>query len=155
MLGWLRFSTRLAEASLHLLSGDFGHELTALRRSMTEHTMVILWVADSGEVAINALHKAHQTRIGKVHVAAAASNWALTAGVFDVTPKEALPGSPEETFLNLANLFRAFGSEAMEGAWLLDTGIAHPSMVSARYCLDRDPRLDGRPHIIQWTATMN
>lgn len=128
--GWFRHVARSCEAALVLLEAGYDHEATPLHRSILEHTASLVWLANSGQTAVDAVQLNHQHKLGKL-VLKLDDGWpAVPSATLEQLELE-LPKSPERFLLHVADLLKHFGLEAFEVPWLAQCAITHPTLRSA------------------------
>lgn len=131
--GWYRASVRLAQACLTLHDAELDHEAASLRRSLLEHVTALMWVADSGDVAVNAIQRAHQHWLGRLVASTEGDGWPEIPSEVRSTLDTELPASPEEHLQHMTQRLSAFNMKVFLPPWLSDTAVAHPCLTSARY----------------------
>lgn len=132
-VGWYRGSVRLAQSCLVLQDAGFGHEAASLRRSLLEHMTALVWLADSGEIALDALQRGHQQWLVRLTAAMKGDDWPEIPPVARETLEAAVPASPEEHLQHMTQRLDAFDLRTLLPPWISDTGVAHPCLTSARY----------------------
>lgn len=131
--GWYRHCVRVCEACLVLLDARMDHENAALRRSLLEHTTALIWLANSGQTAIDALQQHHQYGVRMLLDSLTGDGWPEVPSETTEMLGLKLPSSPEGFLLAFRPKLKEFGLEALESPWLIDSGVAHPSQRSASY----------------------
>jgi hypothetical protein len=144
--GWYRHVVRSCRSCLLILDCDaeLDHEAAPIRRSIIEHTVSLIWLANSGQTAVDAIQQAHQNKVAGL-IAALGEGWPAVPPETIASLDMELPSSPEAFLLHFRHQLKKFDLEVLEGPWLVETAIAHPSLRSASYFWERTGESSARP----------
>jgi hypothetical protein len=130
--------TALRPRSLDLVCGP-------LRRSVIEHALYLVWLADDGDTAVDAMNRALQHTQRKLRRSAGAGGFIPTpeqeATLNGVLSAE-LPPGPDH-LLHIGHLFGRYPlAPAMRALWETETGFSHPSLHVVRlFVADRPDKI--------------
>jgi hypothetical protein len=132
-------------AALMLLrSSQFDRACAPLRRSLIEHMLYLIWLADAGDVAVDAMNR------GLQHTQVKLRDTIIAAGVpvptaeqratMDTTIRTALPASDQEHLQHIADLLDVYPlSPILKSIWHVESGWAHPSLHVMQLYVEQRP----------------
>ncbi|MFF2147947.1 DUF5677 domain-containing protein [Kitasatospora sp. NPDC058190] len=139
--GWWARVIRSGHAVSLLSLNNVGPESSPIVRSIAEHTMLLVWLADSGDEAVAALteeHEAHRKALMESVQKAEAEGWQIP----DCTDEPVLPPSGDEhplrVELKFETLCRLFNEPGLYVIYRLLSGYVHPSLTSSETYLHQD-----------------
>lgn len=129
--GWYVACNRTATAIMVLETRGLGHEAAPLRRSLMEHAVGLVWLAEATEDAVNSLVRGYQNlnvkKLKEVFEKVSPDQVHCLVGILDVT----VDPSSEDQYLAFSKLCKRFGVERIYGGWLLNTALSHATYASA------------------------
>ena len=133
-------------AALMLLrSSQFDRACAPLRRSLIEHMLYLIWLADAGDVAVDAMnrglqHKQRQLR-DTITAAGVPVPTAEQRATMDTTIQTALPAPSDQDYLqHITHLLDAYPlSPVLKGLWRAESGWAHPSLHVMQLYVEQRP----------------
>lgn len=133
---------RTAQAALLLVDAGYGSEVAPLRRSLLEHAVAIAWVRDEGSAAVDSLTRVHKNRMKSIRDLMS-DRWNLTAENFAKLLEFEVPNQGQDHLTKFGQLVQRYEiRDDLLIAWLADTGMSHPSFLTARaYWHDGGTRL--------------
>lgn len=128
-------------ALLLLREKNLDHACAPLRRSVIEHTAFLVWLADEGEKAVDAMNHGLQfTLEKKLQPAAEKAGIAQdeeTQRVLAATLAEVLPQA-ETDLLHASKLIDQYLGATLAAAWHAESGFGHPSLQVVRLFVEED-----------------
>lgn len=137
--GWFMRVRRSGQAALLLDRQQFDDEAAPLRRSMIEHTLWLMWLADEREALAPIL--ARQSRKWARRVKPNVSDgWNVGSEVFDKILDGPEPDRSRDSDATTKSLCRRLGQmDKLYVAWLAETSASHPGLGTAfAYLGDED-----------------
>lgn len=140
--GWTACVARTAEAVLLLSKSGFDAETAPMVRSMLEHSVAIWWMVDKRGPAYQTLVRA-RSRSMQLFKDAQASGWRLDAEMARLLDNAISVETDPETVSGdylVAARRRAdeYGFGATHQAWLVETWMSHPTLMSAQPYFNHD-----------------
>jgi hypothetical protein len=132
-------------AALMLLrSSQFDRACASLRRSLIEHMLYLIWLADAGDVAVDAMNRGlqHQQRQLRDTITAAGIPVPTTEQrtTMDTTILTALPASEQEHLQHIAHLLDAYPlTPILKSIWHVESAWAHPSLHVMQLYVEQRP----------------
>jgi hypothetical protein len=132
-------------AALMLLrSSRFDRACAPLRRSLIEHMLYLIWLADAGDRAVDAMnrglqHNQRQLRdtITAVGVPVPTAEQRAT---MDAIIRTALPASDQEHLQHITHLLDAYPlSPILKSVWQTESGWTHPSLHVMQLYVEQRP----------------
>ncbi len=132
-------------AALMLLrSSGFDRACAPLRRSLIEHMLYLIWLADAGDQAVDAMNRGlqhQQRRLRDVMTAAGAPvPTAEQRAILDTTIETAVVTTDQEHLLRIAHLLDAYPlSPILKSVWQVESGWTHPSLHVMQLYVEQRP----------------
>ena len=156
-LGWFLYIRRLTTACLRLVEVGYAHETAALRRTLIEHLVALAWLARDGQTAVDVFNYAWQeSSVRRLAGEVSETGWSerTEAAAREVLEREVSADVPDGLHLiHFSHLVKEMGWTSGLAAWLTETAIAHPSILSSAAFVDiRDDQLVVRQEGDTFTA---
>jgi hypothetical protein len=141
--GWIARVVRTGEAAIGATHNGYATEVAPLVRSMIEHAIGLWWLADQRGIAYQALVRARSNRLLKFQKAQD-KGWALDGPELQQLLQDAIDletdddTRPYDRFLHVAAQATEYDLVAFYQAWLIETGMSHANIDSARPYFDVD-----------------
>ena len=140
--GWLVRVIRTGEAAIQLERSGYADEAAPLMRSIIEHTIRLAYAADAG-VEVFEIALRERTRSLERLKKAQSPGWSLTAEQLSEIGEMQAEASDEfrhlDSLAHLTNVVARYPSfKQLYMAWILETQVCHPTLVSAQSYFERD-----------------
>jgi hypothetical protein len=143
--GWYMRSVRTAHAIRLLENAGYNGELAPLRRTLVEHSVALVWLAEEGDRILPTLAGGHARSMGKHREALAAAQWTehdleRMAAIERTIIDDASRDSSGDHLLHYANRHSVYGAEDQLASWHADTFRSHATFQSATDYLEPETR---------------
>ena len=141
--GWIARVVRTGEAAIRESRNGYAIEVAPMVRSMIEHAIGLWWIADQRGIAYQALVRARSSRLKKFQEAQD-KGWALEGDELQQLLQDAIDletddeTRPFDRFLHVVTQAVEYDLVAFYQAWLIESGMSHASIDSARPYFDVD-----------------
>jgi hypothetical protein len=130
--GWYMRVRRTADAGRLLSDAGLDHEAAPLIRSMIEHAVALLWLADARDDAVTVLRRLHQHWAGNVKTALnTTSGWTVDPAMLDVFLAADIPTTSQDRLAAFKHRCEHYGHQNLYVAWLSETQESHPTLLTA------------------------
>jgi hypothetical protein len=133
-----------ATALMLLRSDRFDLACAPLRRSLIEHMLYLIWLADAGDAAVDAMnrglqHQQHRLR-DSISAADVSVGTAEQRATMDAVIDAAVPASDHERLQHITHLLEAYPlSPMLKSLWRTESGWAHPSLHVMQLYVEQRP----------------
>lgn len=133
---------RTCRSAMLLHDAGYESEAAPLRRSMFEHGLSLLWIADSPQNALDSFRTKSQYGVSKL--APHLEGWNVDGALVQGTLKEVIPANSENTLSAVTKQLERY-APGLEPVYWVESELSHPSLASARVYFDdaiepaRDP----------------
>jgi hypothetical protein len=135
--GWWAGITRSCEALVVLRRAGLEHEAAPIVRSVLQHSLVLQWLIETGDQALDAVTEYGETHMRLLLDTLATSNWPLPDGLAPTPPPRPAVAHPLLPMLkSFDQLCRAYDAHQLYVPFRLLSAYAHPTAVSANVYLD-------------------
>lgn len=141
--GWWASINRSCQAVLVLRRSGLEHEAAPIVRSIVQHSLVLQWMAEVGDVALDAVTEYGDNNTRLLTETLKQAKWALPDG-FDpqVPPKPAVANPLVSRVKNFEELCILYGARELYVTYRLLSAYAHPTATGAMAYVDH---ASGRP----------
>ncbi|TQM85485.1 hypothetical protein FHX81_7970 [Saccharothrix saharensis] len=144
--GWWAWIMRSSKAAVLLHDNGLDHEADPIIRSILQHALVLQWVIDVGDQALEAVAEHGENEQRRFFVHAQRAGWPSPEAVgAPVAPKPDTPHPLLPMVKNFAELCRAYDAQTAYVAFSLYSAHVHPSVQGAMAYLDDQTGLRGTP----------
>jgi len=132
-------------AALMLLrSSRFDRACAPLRRSLVEHMLYLIWLADAGDQAVDAMNRGLQHQQRRLRDAITAADapvpTAEQRAILDATIETTVVATDQEHLQHVAQLLDAYPlSPLLKSVWQAESGWTHPSLHVMQLYVEQRP----------------
>jgi hypothetical protein len=136
--GWWAYITRSSQAVLTLRRNGLEHEALPIVRSILQHALVLQWLADTGDAAIDAVGEYGDDNTRLLLLTMNQAHWPPIPG-FNITapPKLASPNPLVSKIKNFEELCVFYNARTLYAAFRLLSSYVHPTAVGAMAYVDQ------------------
>jgi len=135
--GWWAFIVRSSEAVVVLRRADLGHEASPVVRGILQHGIILQWVVDTGDSAVDAVAEYGDDNIRKLLNTMTEAKWPLIEGLtMAAAPAPAVPNPLVHKIEDFSQLCVAYDARQLYVPFRLLSAYVHPTMVGARAYID-------------------
>jgi hypothetical protein len=131
--GWWAFIVRSSEAVVVLRRANLGHEASPIVRGILQHGMVLQWLVDTGDDAVDAVAEYGDDNVRKLLNTMTEAKWPPVEGLTMTAPPA--PTSPNllvHKIEDFSQLCVAYDARRLYVPFRLLSAYVHPTMVGAR-----------------------
>lgn len=133
-----------AAALMLLRSSGFDRACAPLRRSLIEHMLFLIWLADAGDAAVDAMNRGLQYKQGQLRDTITAAGLPIAAAeqraAMDSVIHAAVPASDQEHLQHITQLLDAYPlSPMLKSLWRAESGWTHPSLHVMQLYVEQRP----------------
>jgi hypothetical protein len=132
-------------AALMLLrASGFDRACAPLRRSLIEHMLYLVWLADAGDAAVDAMNRGLQHKQGRLRDTITAVGGPVPTeeqcAAMDSVIQTAVPASDQEHLQHITKLLDAYPlSPMLKSLWRAESGWTHPSLHVMQLYVEQRP----------------
>jgi hypothetical protein len=131
-------------ALMLLRASRFDRACAPLRRSLIEHMLYLIWLADAGDKTVDAMNRGLQHKQGQlqetIRAAAVPIPTAEQRAAIDSVLDAAVPASDQEHLQHIAHLLDAYPlSPMLKSLWRAESGWTHPSLHVMQLYVEQRP----------------
>lgn len=157
--GWYMRSHRTAQALVLLEKAGFNGEAAPLRRSITEHSVALVWLAEEGDRILATLAGGHAFSVGKHRQALEDAQWTEhdleeLAAIETQIMEDASRDRSNDRLLRYKELHAAYGADDQLVSWLAETFRSHATFQSANDYLEPDTRALAQKSLVEVSGTV-
>lgn len=143
--GWWVYITRSSQAVLTLRRAGLEHEASPLVRSILQHGLMLQWLVDTGDSAVDAVEEYADENNRLLLKTMAETKWPSVPGLDATVPVKPAAFSPLMTKLkNFEELCIAYDARQLYVPFRLLSAYVHPTGTGARAYLDDTAGLSAR-----------
>lgn len=154
--GWWAWIMRSSKAAVLLHDNGLDHEADPIVRSILQHALVLQWVIDVGDPALEAVAEHGDNERRRFFVHAQRAGWPAPEDFgATVAPKPATPHPLLPMAKNFADLCRAYDAQTAYVAFSLYSAHVHPSAQGAMAYIDPQTGLHGTPILESYSGLLH
>jgi hypothetical protein len=160
--GWWAFIVRCSQAVVVLRRAGLGHEAGPIVRGILQHGMVLQWLVDTGDDAVDAVAEYGDNNVRKLLRTMTDAKWPPVEGLTMSAPPAPVRRNPlVHRIEDFSQLCIAYDARQLYVPFRLLSAYVHPTMVGARAYIDEatvelssNALGDDSPFLIQTTMCL-